>query len=242
MANGRSAKNGVNTAEKTPAGQTEQGARRNNVQFPCGNCASEPDHVGERRRQTDAGRFEVLLYEALLNPVQAQQESLMIFHKTLRNLVLGENHVDFPEAPTASSPPRPPATAGATQTQPEDQPACFLTKGRQTALHAAFELPVSIHNPCLRVHHDEQDRQGCLHDTATVANGIAVIVRYLCAGSVVVAAFKSVFLTHTKNTKIPKQRSLLLLRVFSWCNIELSVAENHGISDGRKRKNRRKVP
>ena len=73
---------------------SRQRARRNNVSnFQCEQLV----HVGERRHQTharlherDAGRFEVLLLETLLNPVHAQVVNDLL-HNTLQHLALGEN-------------------------------------------------------------------------------------------------------------------------------------------------------
>ena len=58
-------------------------------------------------------------------------------------------------------------------------------------LNAAFHASVLAHQPALRVHRAQ--REGGLRDTATVAQGIAVIIiiiRYLCAGFAVVVIFQ----------------------------------------------------
>ena len=59
-------------------------------------------HGGERRHQTrarlhenDAERCKVLLLEALLKPVHHLDVIDDLLHKTLQDLVLGENHEDF---------------------------------------------------------------------------------------------------------------------------------------------------
>ena len=79
---------------------------------------------------TDAGRFEVLLHEALLNPVHHLVVEDLLY-KTLQDLVLGENqdeHLGVAKRLLASPPSPAAATAAATQ-PPQVTPACFLTEG-----------------------------------------------------------------------------------------------------------------
>ena len=56
---------------------------------------------------TDTGRFEVLHHEVPLNPVRAQVVYDLL-HKTLQNLVLGENQDLSTETPAAATLPRRP--------------------------------------------------------------------------------------------------------------------------------------
>ena len=83
--------------------------------FPGENCATDlitsEDGAPNPRQTSDAGRFDVLLHDAVLNPVQAQKVDGDLLHKTLQNLVLGEHHDDHQETPAASRLPTSEATA-----------------------------------------------------------------------------------------------------------------------------------
>ena len=137
--------------------------------LPGKNCASEmiSSENGATRpaSDTDVGRLEVPLHEALLNPVHNHESSPMICSaKPLQNLVLGKDledlHGDATPAP-APCPPQPPPPPAAAWSLPAVT-TCFLTEFTAQQ-RPALALATKVHTPrppCV----DE----GTLHGMATV--------------------------------------------------------------------------
>ena len=99
------------------------------TRFPSENCASIMISAEDgAARDTDARCLEVLLHEALLNPVQPHLVVIDdLLHKTLQNLVLGENLEEsspLPRPPLPPPPQPPVVTASTLRYQPsgEDPP------------------------------------------------------------------------------------------------------------------------